>query len=84
VEDDDRKRAIFEAMTLRYFAGRTVGRDYAAAPKAHLDATPVLEIVIEQMSAKTRVGGPKGPRDADDNAPGNSGVLKLRTESVRE
>jgi len=83
VEDDARKHAIFEAMTARYFPGRTVGRDYAAAPKSHLDATPVLEVVIEQMSAKTRVGGPKGPRDADDGAPGSSGVMELKTEWVK-
>ena len=77
LQDDAQKQAIFQEMTARYFPGRTVGRDYAAAPKAHLDATPVLEIVIEAMSAKMREGGPKGPRDQDDNAEGTCGVVPV-------
>jgi nitroimidazol reductase NimA-like FMN-containing flavoprotein (pyridoxamine 5'-phosphate oxidase superfamily) len=77
LDDDAEKQAIFQEMTSRYFSGRTVGRDYAAAPKAHLDATPVLEIVIETMSAKMREGGPKGPNDNDDHALGTCGVLPL-------
>jgi len=80
VEDDERKQAIFQAMTSRYFPGRTAGRDYALAPKAHLDATPVVEILIQKMSAKMREGGPKGPRDADADAPGTCGVVEIRTE----
>ncbi len=80
LEDDDRKQAVFQAMTTRYFPGRTAGRDYAIAPKAHLDATPMLEIVIEEMSAKMREGGPKGPRDTDDDAPGTCGVIELRQQ----
>lgn len=77
LDDDAEKQAIFQEMTTRYFPGRTAGRDYAAAPKAHLDATPVLEIVIETMSAKMREGGPKGPHDNDDHALGTCGVLPL-------
>ena len=78
VEDDDLKQSVFVAMTSRYFPGRTAGTDYAIAPKSHLDATPVVEIVIEEMSAKMREGGPKGPRDADETAPGTCGVVELR------
>ena len=78
VEDDDLKQSVFTAMTSRYFPGRTAGSDYAIAPKSHLEATPVVEIVIEEMSAKMREGGPKGPRDADETAPGTCGVVKLR------
>lgn len=78
LEDDERKQAVFIAMTSRYFPGRTVGRDYAIAPKSHLDATPVVEIVIEEISAKMREGGPKGPHDADPDAPGTCGALELR------
>jgi uncharacterized protein len=80
VEDDALKQEIFVAMTSRYFPGRTAGRDYAIAPKPHLDATPVLEIVIEEISAKMREGGPKGPRDADENGSGTCGLLELRNE----
>jgi hypothetical protein len=78
------KQAMFAAMTARYFPGRTAGRDYAAAPKSHLDATPVLEIVIEEMSAKMRVGGPKGPRDAADDAPGTCGVVAIRKQYIAD
>ena len=84
VEDDELKQSMFVAMTSRYFPGRTPGRDYTIAPKAHLDATPVLEIVIEEMSAKMREGGPKGPRDADANAPGTSGVVEIKKQFVTE
>lgn len=80
VEDDQLKQSVFTAMTSRYFAGRTAGSDYAIAPKAHLDATPVVEIVIEEMSAKMREGGPKGPHDADEGVFGTCGVVNLRTE----
>ena len=78
VNDDELKQAVFQEMTSRYFPGRTAGKDYAIAPKSHLDATPLLEIVIEQMSAKMREGGPKGPRDADGKASGTCGVVELR------
>lgn len=80
LEDDAEKQTIFQAMTSRYFPGRTAGVDYAAAPKAHLESTPVLAIVIEKMSAKMREGGPKGPRDSDNNAAGTCGVIELRIQ----
>ena len=80
VEDDELKQSVFIAMTSRYFPGRTAGSDYAIAPKSHLDATPMVEIVIEEMSAKMREGGPKGPHDADEAASGTCGVVNLRTE----
>ena len=78
VEDDELKQSVFVAMTSRYFPGRTAGEHYALAPKSHLDATPVVEIVIEEISAKMREGGPKGPRDSDENASGTCGVVGLR------
>lgn len=81
VEDDEVKQAVFLAMTSRYFPGRTAGREYTIAPKSHLDATPVIEIVIEELSAKMREGGPKGPRDSDANASGTCGVVELRNGS---
>ena len=60
LEDGAEKRAMFEAMTLRYFPGRIAGRDYTTAPDAHLATTAVIEMQIEEMSAKMREGGPKG------------------------
>ena len=76
-EDEEEKRAMFEAMTSRYFPGRTAGRDYTPAPSAHLTSTAVVEVIIEGISAKMREGGPKGPQDSDDNAPGTCGVSEV-------
>jgi nitroimidazol reductase NimA-like FMN-containing flavoprotein (pyridoxamine 5'-phosphate oxidase superfamily) len=77
VEDEQVKRAMFEAMTTRYFPGRTAGHDYAPAPSSHLATTSVVEVVIEEISAKMREGGPKGPQDAQDDAPGTCGVMEV-------
>ncbi len=77
IEDEDDKRTIFEEMTLRYFPGRTAGRDYIPAPPAHLATTMVIEVVIEEVTAKMREGGPKGPHDEDDTALGTRGVVEL-------
>jgi uncharacterized protein len=69
------RRAMFERMTERYFRGRTVDVDYAPATSKELLATSVVEIEIEDWSAKARRGGPKGPRDDDPEAPGSAGVF---------
>ncbi len=76
-EDEDAKRAMFEAMTSRYFPGRTAGRDYTAAPSSHLASTAVVEVTIEEISAKMREGGPKGPQDTQDDAPGTCGIAEV-------
>src|SRR5271167_4450299 len=76
-QDEAAKRVMFEAMTQRYFPGRTTGRDYTPAPSSHLASTAVVEVVIEEISAKMREGGPKGPQDAQDDAPGTCGVVDL-------
>jgi uncharacterized protein len=77
LEDEKAKRVMFETMTQRYFPGRTAGRDYTAAPSSHLASTVVVEVIIEQTSAKMREGGPKGPQDADPSAPGTCGVAEV-------
>jgi hypothetical protein len=77
LEDIEEKRVLFEAMTQRYFPGRAAGRDYTAAPPSHLVGTAVVEVVIEEISAKMREGGPKGPQDASTDAPGTCGVVEL-------
>jgi nitroimidazol reductase NimA-like FMN-containing flavoprotein (pyridoxamine 5'-phosphate oxidase superfamily) len=76
-EDEQSKRVMFEAMTSRYFPGRTAGRDYTPAPSSHLATTAVVEVIIEEISAKMREGVPKGPQDAQDDAPGTCGVMNL-------
>ena len=74
VKDVATKRRVFEAMTSRYVAGRTAGVDYEPATDAQFDATLVVAIAIEERSAKTRTGGPKGVTDDDPNAFGTCGV----------
>ena len=66
---------VLERMIARYFPGRTPGRDYEPAPGTHLEATAFVALEIEEWSAKTRRGGPKGPRDADPIAWGTAGVV---------
>jgi uncharacterized protein len=78
LEDGAEKRAMFEAMTTRYIPGRTAGRDYAPATEQQLETTSVIEVLIEEMTAKMREGGPKGPNDATDDGFGTRGVLNLR------
>lgn len=77
VEDDAVKRRVLEEMTRRYFPGRTLGRDYAEASRGELRGTALLEVEIAEQSAKARRGGPAGPLDADDAAPGTCGVIAL-------
>jgi hypothetical protein len=59
------KRAILERMTLRYFPGRTVAVDYAEATEKQMRALEVLRVPVDELSAKMRDGGPRGPRDAE-------------------
>lgn len=74
---EEAKAALFERMTARYFPGRRAGPDYARPSAKELLATSVLEVEIEDRSAKARRGGPKGPRDDDPDAPGNAGVFEM-------
>lgn len=77
VTDLPRMRAIFAAMTARYIPERTAGSDYAEPPDNHLLGTQLVEVIIDEWSAKARRGGPKGPHDADPDAPGTCGVIEL-------
>ena len=77
VTDRTTQQRVYEGMVGRYFPGRSAPRDYALATDAHLDGTLLVEIAIEECSAKTREGGPKGPLDANTDAPGSSGVVDL-------
>ncbi len=71
------KDRLLRAMIARYFPGRTAGIDYEAPPPEHLAGVALVELIIEEWSAKARTGGPKGPRDADPDAPGTRGVAPL-------
>jgi hypothetical protein len=74
IEDAAEKQALFEGMIARYFPGRTAGRDYATGTRVQLDASAVVEVLIEEASGKARRGPPKGPGDDDPAVPGNAGV----------
>ena len=71
------RRRLLEGMVGRYWPGRTAGRDYDPIPDDHLDPTAFVAIRNDEMSAKVRRGGPKGPRDRDPAAPGTAGVTQL-------
>jgi nitroimidazol reductase NimA-like FMN-containing flavoprotein (pyridoxamine 5'-phosphate oxidase superfamily) len=71
------QRTVYEAMVRRYFPDRTEGRDYAAPTEAHLESTALIEVAIEESSAKMRTGGPLGPLDAIEGAPGTCGVVAV-------
>jgi hypothetical protein len=62
----------------RYFPGRSAGTDYAHITEPELKATALVELRVEEMSAKGRSGGPRGPFDDDPDAPGNAGIVPAR------
>jgi uncharacterized protein len=80
ISKDSEKTQIFEQAIQRYFPGRTEGQDYEGPSVAHLTQTTLLEVRIKEWSAKARDGGPKGPQDADPDAPGTAGVVKLPSD----
>lgn len=69
------KRAILERMTTRYFPGRTVDVDYAAATVKQMRALEVLRVPVDELSAKMREGDPRGPRDAEADDSGHSAYV---------
>jgi nitroimidazol reductase NimA-like FMN-containing flavoprotein (pyridoxamine 5'-phosphate oxidase superfamily) len=77
ITDLDEKRAIFERMTGRFFSQRQADRDYAAASLKDLRSVQLLAVRIDELSAKSRTGGPKGPRDEDESASGTAYVVEL-------
>lgn len=77
VPDEATRARVLDGMIGRFFPGRVAGRDYEAAPAAHLDATAFVALEIEEWSAKARRGGPRGPRDSDPIAWGTAGVIPL-------
>jgi uncharacterized protein len=77
VSGDEAKTEIFDRMTLRYFEGRTMGVDYSPPSTADLKITELLEIEVEEMSAKSRSGPPKGPDDDNPDALGTAGVFPV-------
>jgi uncharacterized protein len=77
IRDRSVKGRILEAMIGRYFPGRTAGVDYAAITDKEFRGVELLQVEIEELSAKARTGGPLGPRDADPGAAGSAGIVPL-------
>ena len=77
VRDRERRRSVLEELIGRYFPGRKAGDDYAHITDREMKATALVEVRIDEMSAKSRSGGPRGPFDADTDAPGNNGVYPV-------
>jgi nitroimidazol reductase NimA-like FMN-containing flavoprotein (pyridoxamine 5'-phosphate oxidase superfamily) len=75
IKDKAEKAELFESLISRYHPTRVAGRDYEPPAEQELMATALLEVQIEEMSAKARRGGPMGPHDADPDAPGTRGVI---------
>ena len=78
ITDYGEKARILDEMTQRLYDGRTIGKDYEVPPPEVIEDTAMIEVVIEEWSAKSRQGGPAGEKDADPDAPGSAGVIELR------
>jgi uncharacterized protein len=72
IADLAEKRRVLDAMTARYFPGRTTPRDYAPATDEDLLGIELTDVEIDEASAKMREGGPKGPHDAEPDFPGSA------------
>jgi nitroimidazol reductase NimA-like FMN-containing flavoprotein (pyridoxamine 5'-phosphate oxidase superfamily) len=70
--DLDARRRVLEAMTTRYFPGRTAPADYAPASDRDLSAIELIDIEIDEASAKLREGGSLHPEDDDPIHPGSA------------
>lgn len=77
ITEDAEKASVLEEMTSRYFPGRSAGTDYSPASIADLNEITVVEVIVEDSSAKARRGGPAGPNDADEEGPGSRGIVDL-------
>ena len=74
IDDIAERRRILGAMTARYFPGRTSPSDYAAATNQDLLGIELIDIEIDEASAKMRDAGPIGPHDDDPDFPGSAFV----------
>ena len=74
IADLAERRRIFEKMTGRYFAGRSTPADYAPATDRDLLSVELIDIEIDEASAKMRDAGPMGRHDDDPDFPGSAFV----------
>ena len=78
IVDEGEKFRLFDQMVQRYFPGRTIDQDYHAPPPQDLGITSLIEVTIKEWSAKARRGGPTGPEDDTQQAPGSAGIVEMR------
>ena len=78
ITDEGEKSELFDEMVKRYFPGRNLEEHYVPPPSDDLGITALMEVRIEEWSAKARRGGPTGPDDDKLDAPGTAGVVELR------
>ena len=78
VTDPDKKFELFDQMVQRYFPDRLLERDYNPPPASDLGVTSLVEVRIEEWSAKARRGGPTGPDDDKPDALGSAGFTIFR------
>jgi nitroimidazol reductase NimA-like FMN-containing flavoprotein (pyridoxamine 5'-phosphate oxidase superfamily) len=71
------KRRIFEAMTSRYWPGRTAPVDYSAATDDDLNRVELTDIRIDEASAKLREGGSLHAEDDDPGHPGSAFITPV-------
>ena len=74
IDDVAEKRRILDAMTARYFPGRRTPADYAPAADDEFQRMVLVDIAIDEASAKMRDMGPMGPGDSDPDVPGSAFV----------
>lgn len=77
VRDEPRRREIFTELISRYFPGRTAGEHYAPITDQESKATMLVEVLVEDVSAKGREGGPRGDFDADPSVPGDARIVPI-------
>lgn len=74
IADPGEKRRVLNAMTSRYFPGRSAPRDYSPAADDDLARMELTDIAVEEAAAKMRQGGPLGPHDDEPDYPGSAFV----------
>jgi nitroimidazol reductase NimA-like FMN-containing flavoprotein (pyridoxamine 5'-phosphate oxidase superfamily) len=77
IADLAEKRRILDAMTARYFPGRLASTDYAPAADEDLARMDLIDVEIDEASAKMREGGPIGPHDSEPDFPGSAFVRSV-------
>lgn len=82
IKDLAEKAASFQNLIGRYHEGRIAGVHYEAPSKQELMAVSLVEVQIEEISAKARRGGPLGPGDDDPEVPGTAGVIPLNNKGL--